>query len=41
VKANGVPGTAFVMQATQTSMYVNGQPVVDLQLQVSTPTQAP
>jgi hypothetical protein len=41
VTATGVQGTAFVMNAAQTSMYVNGQPVVQLQLQVSTPTQAP
>jgi hypothetical protein len=40
VQATGVQGTAFVMQAMPTSMYVNGQPVVELQLQVSTPAMA-
>jgi hypothetical protein len=41
VKATGVPGTALVLGVTQTSLYVNGQPMVELKLQVSTAMQAP
>ena len=41
VQATGVPGQAMVMGVTQTSMYVNGAPVVELQLQVTTATAAP
>jgi hypothetical protein len=39
--ATGVPGQAQVMGVTQTSMYVNNQPVVVLQLQITTATGAP
>jgi hypothetical protein len=41
LRASGVPGHAQIVGLTQTSMYVNNQPVVELQLQITTATHAP
>jgi hypothetical protein len=41
LRAEGVPGQAQIVGLRQTSMYVNNQPVVELQLQVTTAMHAP
>jgi hypothetical protein len=41
LKASGVPGQAQIVGMNQTSLYVNGQPVMELQLQVTTAMHAP
>lgn len=38
---SGVPGQAQILGLNQTSMYVNNQPVVAMQLQITTATHAP
>jgi len=38
---SGVPGQAQIVGLTQTSMYVNNQPVVEMQLQVTTAMRPP
>jgi hypothetical protein len=39
--ANGVPGQARVLGARQTSLYVNGSPQVELELEITTANRAP
>jgi hypothetical protein len=41
LRAEGVPGQAQIVGLRQTSMYVNNQPVVELELQVTTAMHAP
>jgi hypothetical protein len=41
VKASGVAGQAQIVGMQQTNFYVNDQPVVDLQLAITTPTLPP
>lgn len=41
VKTNGIPGTAQVVGMSQTAFYVSNQPVVDLQLTITTAMHAP
>ncbi len=38
---SGVPGQAQILGLNQTSMYVNNQPVVEMQLRITTATRAP
>lgn len=41
IKAQGIAGTATIASMTQTGMYLNNQPQVELQLDVTTPIQGP
>jgi hypothetical protein len=41
LRASGIPGQAQIVGLTQTGFYVNGQPVVEMQLQVTTAMHAP
>jgi hypothetical protein len=41
ITATGVPGQAQIIGLAQTNFYVNDQPVVDLQLSISTPMLPP
>jgi len=41
LEARGIAGQAQILGLSQTSVYVNGQPLVELQLQITTPMHAP
>lgn len=41
IKATGIPGQALILGLSQTGMYINNQPQVELQLQVTTAMHAP